>query len=985
MEELHFGTTLAKPKSKSVVRMRGFVRDAEDPVVDEQAPPAVWLINRLQVDEDGDPLMEGIFANYNDDIILEADSNTLIGRYSPARGPAESLIIGEGLRVEDGVLIGEGGGEKGDPGPPGPQGPQGPMGPGGASSSAFDYRADTQVQSTTTDPGAGKFRWNNATQQSATMLSIDRMTMDNFDPTAMFTTAQFHDEIIIQEKTLAAHFQEFTMTGPAVPMGGGDWFTVPVQFVRQGGGSFSNNTVCSILVRTKGEKGDQGVPGPEGPQGPPGSMGPAGPQGPVGGQGPVGPTGLKGDTGAQGIQGPVGPKGDKGDKGDTGNQGLQGVQGPKGDKGDKGDRGESWHSGAGDPVAGAVPGAISGDWYLDTTDGQVWEFVGTTWTLRTDITGPQGEQGIQGETGPPGDFGSNEAPMDGEIYGRSMGAWTLVESGGASVSISDTPPVAEKPGDLWYNSATGFIFVWVDDGTSTQWVITNPVVPVAGPPGADSTVPGPEGPQGPQGEASTVPGPQGPEGPQGPQGIEGPEGPGSRVNTQDDPPAGPADGDLWWESDSGRLHIMYRDADDNRYWVQAAASVADVDNSTLVKKSGDAMSGLLLLSGDPTTGLHAATKQYTDTALASKAVRYDAAQAITAAQQLQARQNVYAAPFDSMGYFGIQFNGSGEIDQASVGNVTANNSFPYFTDGWIVWCGGAVQALASPYTDTLVPGFQKYVRIYTTAAVTTLAAGDFGNFIHYIEGVRMARLSWGNANAQPLTIGFWIRVPFAGNAAVTVASDNASRCYTVDVACAANTWQWKTITIPGDQAGTWPVTTALGAQIIFCFGSGSTYRGTANAWSSTFTFSTAATSNFLNLNGTQCQIGGLMVLPGNEAPSAERSAFVKRPYEQDLLICKRYFYNGIVPLVGCCSASTAAARMKARHPVTMRIAPSLTLASPLPVFNGVTATTLTSIGTNYSTTEVAELDGNVAAASGINGMWGVYQGSGGNLVVSARM
>ena len=612
MEELHFGTTLAKPKSKSVVRMRGFVRDAEDPVVDEQAPPAVWLVNRLQTDEDGDPLMEGIFANYNDDIILEADSNTLIGRYSPARGPAESLIIGEGLRVEDGVLIGEGGGEKGDPGPPGPQGPQGPMGPGGASSSAFDYRADTQVQSTTTDPGAGKFRWNNATQQSATMLSIDRMTMDNFDPTAMFTTAQFHDEIIIQEKTLAAHFQEFTMTGPAVPMGGGDWFTVPVQFVRQGGGSFSNNTVCSILVRTKGEKGDQGVPGPEGPQGPPGSMGPAGPQGPVGGQGPVGPTGLKGDTGAQGIQGPVGPKGDKGDKGDTGNQGLQGVQGPKGDKGDKGDRGESWHSGTGDPVAGAVPGAISGDWYLDTTDGQVWEFVGTTWTLRTDITGPQGEQGIQGETGPPGDFGSNEAPMDGEIYGRSMGAWTLVESGGASVSISDTPPVAEKPGDLWYNSATGFIFVWVDDGTSTQWVITNPVVPVAGPPGADSTVPGPEGPQGPQGEASTVPGPQGPEGPQGPQGIEGPEGPGSRVNTQDDPPAGPADGDLWWESDSGRLHIMYPDPDGNRYWVQAAASVADVDNTQLVKKAGDQMTGPLILSANPTVPLGAATKQYAD-------------------------------------------------------------------------------------------------------------------------------------------------------------------------------------------------------------------------------------------------------------------------------------------------------------------------------------------------------------------------------------
>lgn len=61
-----------------------------------------------------------------------------------------------------------------------------------------------------------------------------------------------------------------------------------------------------------------------------------------------------------------------------------------------------------------------------------------------------------------------------------------------------------------------------------------------GPPGADSTVPGPPGPQGdpgeagPPGAASTVPGPEGPEGPKGDQGDPGPEGP------QGDPgPEGP--------------------------------------------------------------------------------------------------------------------------------------------------------------------------------------------------------------------------------------------------------------------------------------------------------------------------------------------------------------------------------------------------------------------------------------------------------------
>ena len=68
-------------------------------------------------------------------------------------------------------------------------------------------------------------------------------------------------------------------------------------------------------------------------------------------------------------------------------------------------------------------------------------------------------------------------------------------------------------------------FVW--DATLSQWVN------IVGPPGADSTVPGPEGPAGPQGiqgpagadgADSTVPGPQGPQGIQGPQGPTGPAG-----------------------------------------------------------------------------------------------------------------------------------------------------------------------------------------------------------------------------------------------------------------------------------------------------------------------------------------------------------------------------------------------------------------------------------------------------------------------------
>jgi Collagen triple helix repeat (20 copies) len=486
-EELHFGNTLAdKQKSKSVVRMVGFVGEPSEPLPIADEAPAIWHINRLQTDEEGDPLMEGIFSNYNDDIVHEVDSGTVVGRFSPARGPAERIEVVHPLWIRDGTLGSDatGGGEEGPPGPQGPPGPPGETGPAGASSSMWFYRTDSGT--TAADPGAGRYRYNNYAQQNlATLLYVDRLTVDGLDPTAVFTLATFDDEFIIQEKGLAAHYQKWKMLGPAVPLGGGDYFQLPVQFTSQQGASFANNQNVTFLLRTKGQKGDKGDKGDVGPQGPQGSIGPAGPQGPVGGMGPVGPQGPKGDTGAQGIQGNAGPQGIKGDKGDTGSQGPQGVKGNTGDTG------------------------------------------------QTGLQGPQGVQGVKGDTGdqgvpgPPGGLG--EAPVDGKIYGRSDAVWTEVTGGGATIAIADDPPTSPVHGDLWFEATSGNTFIFFDDGSSQQWVRQNTGV---GPPGAR----GPAGPQGTAGAASTVPGPQGVAGPQGPKGDTGTTGAQSIVPGPQGPP-----------------------------------------------------------------------------------------------------------------------------------------------------------------------------------------------------------------------------------------------------------------------------------------------------------------------------------------------------------------------------------------------------------------------------------------------------------------
>ena len=48
----------------------------------------------------------------------------------------------------------------------------------------------------------------------------------------------------------------------------------------------------------------------------------------------------------------------------------------------------------------------------------------------------------------------------------------MIGAGGATVS--DTPPVSPTNGQLWYNSATGTLLVYYNDGTSSQWVDPSP-------------------------------------------------------------------------------------------------------------------------------------------------------------------------------------------------------------------------------------------------------------------------------------------------------------------------------------------------------------------------------------------------------------------------------------------------------------------------------------------------------------------------------
>ena len=156
-----------------------------------------------------------------------------------------------------------------------------------------------------------------------------------------------------------------------------------------------------------------------------------------------------------------------------------------------------------------------GDQYSE--GGRTWSWDGTTWNVvRATVlgpTGPTGPTGAQGVTGPTGATGPT-GPQGPE---------------GEFVPSAATPPSPATPGDVWFDTETGAVYVyydnfWVEVGTSEFGGATGPT----GPQGIQG-VTGPTGPAGEDGADSEVTGPTGPTGSTGPTGPTGPQGLGSQA------------------------------------------------------------------------------------------------------------------------------------------------------------------------------------------------------------------------------------------------------------------------------------------------------------------------------------------------------------------------------------------------------------------------------------------------------------------------
>ena len=65
---------------------------------------------------------------------------------------------------------------------------------------------------------------------------------------------------------------------------------------------------------------------------------------------------------------------------------------------------------------------------------------------------------------------TNHSAMGNTITVGMPGSGSGSATGGASVDVSDTAPVEPESGNIWFNSNTGQLFVYVTDADSSQWI-----------------------------------------------------------------------------------------------------------------------------------------------------------------------------------------------------------------------------------------------------------------------------------------------------------------------------------------------------------------------------------------------------------------------------------------------------------------------------------------------------------------------------------
>ena len=263
-------------------------------------------------------------------------------------------------------------------------------------------------------------------------------------------------------------------------------------------------------------------------------------------------------------------------------------------------------------------------------------------------------------------------------------------------------------------------------------------------------------------------------------------------------------------------------------------------------------------------------------------------------------------------------------------------------------------------------GFKTALKCDVTTADATLTGSQKLLVQNTIEAQDLQSLKFGTANAEKLTLSFWVKATKTGiNIIRMYAPDDNRSCsqsYTVD---STDTWEKKVVNFPVDTTGVIDNNNGAGIMVAWCIAAGPDQQsGTlATAWATQASANdfvgqvnnVDSTSNNFHFTGVQLEVG--------EYTSTDLPPFRHESYGDSLARCHRYYYflaseatNGGTDTTLCVTMQYNTSSMTAviPFPITMRTKPSIDQLTGTNMYrvyeNGSNATmdslTLSAGGTN---------------------------------------
>jgi hypothetical protein len=288
-------------------------------------------------------------------------------------------------------------------------------------------------------------------------------------------------------------------------------------------------------------------------------------------------------------------------------------------------------------------------------------------------------------------------------------------------------------------------------------------------------------------------------------------------------------------------------------------------------------------------------------------------------------------------------NGDMRIDQRNAGaSVTVNLSQAFYgVDRWI--SGGITSnGVFTIQQNTSAPsGFTNSTKVTVTTADSSISTSYTYNFQQRIEGFNTADLGYGTSSAKTITLSFWTRSSLTGTfgGSLQNGAQNYSYPFTYSIS-SVDTWEYKTITIPGPTSGTWSTDNSSGIIVMFSIGAGSGVKGTSGSWAATQYYSATGAIDLISTLNSTWYVTGVQLEAGTVATPFER-----RSFGQELALCQRYYYrvkrdisNSRLSTSGFAYASNGAIAVTP-FPVEMRTVPTSVeqsgTASHYQIFNSV--------------------------------------------------